>query len=308
MKILVTGGSGFIGQKVCEDLQQHGHTPVVLDHHGWHSWCETILGDVRDATVVTEAVAHVGGVIHLAAVLGTQETIQNPRPSADTNIIGSINVFEAVTQYDLPCVYIGVGNHWMRNEGAGAYTITKTCAEDLSRMYVKFRGSRIQVVRPVNAYGPGQSVGEPFGSSKVRKIMPSFICRALSGMPIEVYGDGEQVSDMVYVRDVARVLVHMLDRTMLDRTTPGVIEVGPAQSATVNEVAELVRRATGADVPINHLPMRPGEVPNAVVSADTSTMTEVGIDVDKFVALDYGVRRTVTWFKENERTAWNRPA
>lgn len=303
MKVLVTGGTGFIGRHVCEELVDLGHEPVVLDRRGDSTRdFETILGDVRDETAVTEAVAHVEGVIHLAAVLGTQETISNPRPSADINIHGSINVFEAITQYELPCVYIGVGNHWMRTLGAGAYTITKTCAEDLSRMYVKYRGSHIQVVRPVNAYGPGQSVGEPFGASKVRKIMPSFICRALSGLPIEIYGDGTQVSDMVYVEDVARVLVYMLSH---DSDTA--VDVGPAVSATVNYVAALVRDTAESDSPIVHLPMRPGEVPNAVVSADTATLTEVGIDPSTFVPLEEGVDDAVTWFRENKGTTWHQP-
>jgi UDP-glucose 4-epimerase len=303
MNVLVTGGTGFIGTAVCEELRLQDHKPIVLDRRGGMTSFPSILGDVRDANAVTEAVAHVEGVIHLAAVLGTQETINNPRPSADININGSINVFEACTQYDIPCVYIGVGNHWMRTEGAGAYTITKTCAEDLARMYVKFRGSRIQIVRPVNAYGPGQSVAAPFGDSKVRKIMPSFICRALCNHSIEVYGDGEQVSDMVHVSDVARVLVHMLGQPPAER----IVEVGPAESATVNAVAAFVRQAAQSDAPIVHLPMRPGEVPNAVVSADTSTMTDVGIDVAAFQPLAAGIWDTVKWFRDAEGITWHRP-
>jgi len=171
---------------------------------------EIFLGDVTDASAVTEAAAHVEGIIHLAAVLGTQETISNPRPSAEINILGSLNVFEAAVQYDLPVVYVGVGNHWMRNHGGGSYTISKSCAEDFARMYHAHRGLKVTIVRPVNAYGPRQSVAAPFGTSKVRKITPSFICRALSNSPIEVYGDGTQVSDMVHVTDVAKVMVKAL--------------------------------------------------------------------------------------------------
>lgn len=309
MKVLVTGGSGFIGRYTCEELVACGHEPVVLDHHrdAIHPY-ESIFGDVRDNTIVTEAAAHVDGVIHLAAVLGTQETISNPRPSADVNIHGSLNVFEAVTQYDLPCVYIGVGNHWMRSQGAGCYTITKTCAEDLAKMFNKFRGSRISIVRPCNAYGPRQSVAAPYGSSKVRKILPSFICRALSGQPIEVYGDGEQISDMVHVMDVATTLVRALGSG-----EAGPIEVGPINSFTVNEIAQMVADDvegwhTNCETEIVHLPMRPGEVPNAVVSADTSTLSAVGLDAHDFVDLNSGISQTVAWYADNEGTAWTRPA
>lgn len=300
MKVLVTGGSGFIGQYVCRELLRMGHEPVVLDRYDRRALHgDVILGDVRDATAVTEAVAHVDGVIHLAAVLGTQETIENPRPAADVNINGSLNVFEAVTQYNVPCVYVGVGNHWMREHGAGAYTITKTCAEDLARMYVKHRGAHINIVRPVNAYGPGQSVGFPYGPSKVRKILPSFICRALTNCPIEVYGDGTQISDMVHVLDVARVMVAALGSAQTERPT----EVGPIESVTVNEIAKLVIEIVGKGK-IEHLPMRPGEVPNAVVSADTTTLAQVGVDPRSFVDLQGGVEETVRWFRENEWKTW----
>lgn len=263
------------------------------------------LGDVRDASAVTDAVAHVDGVIHLAAVLGTQETITNPRPAAEINILGSLNIFEAAVQYDVPVVYAGVGNHWMREHGTGAYTISKTCSEDFARMYQKFRGARITVVRPVNAYGPGQSVAAPYGASRVRKVTPSFVCRALCGMPIEVYGSGEQISDMVYVGDVARVMV-----TALDSGVFGPIEVGPKQSITINEFAHKVNAAVYGEhqaPDLVHLPMRPGEVPDAVVSADISTLESIGVDVDSFVGIDDGIAVTVNWFRTNEGNVWRRP-
>ena len=307
MRVLVTGGSGFIGRYVCEQLVYEGHTPLVLDHErNPPIKYDVLLGDVRDDVIVTEAAAHVDGIIHLAAVLGTQETISNPRPSAITNILGSLNVFEAAAQYDLPVVYIGVGNHWMRIHGTGAYTISKTAAEDFARMFNAYRNGRITIVRPVNAYGPGQSVAAPFGTSKVRKITPSFICRALCGMPIEVYGSGDQVSDMVYVEDVAKVLV-----AALGSGEEGPIECGPPTSVTVNQMAKMVAGEVAIDtevqVPIEHLPMRPGEVPDAVVKADTSTLKLIGLDADDFVPLNEGIRSTVQWFIENEGLHWKRP-
>ena len=162
MKTLVTGGAGFIGSWIRRELIARGHQVLVLDHqdrrHQLADGEEFFLGDVRDATAVTEAAAHVDGIIHLAAVLGTQETISNPRPSAETNILGSLNVFEAAAQYNLPVVYAGVGNHAFRLIGTGCYTITKSAAEDLARMYNLYRdGGRITLVRPVNAYGPGRA-------------------------------------------------------------------------------------------------------------------------------------------------------
>lgn len=309
MKVGITGGSGFIASWIRAELLARGHTVLIADHqdrrHQLAVGEEFFLADVRDATAVTEVAAHVDGIIHLAAVLGTQETITNPRPSAETNILGSLNVFEAAAQYDLPTVYAGVGNHAFRLIGTGCYTITKSAAEDLARMYNLYReGGRITIVRPVNAYGPGQSIAAPYGTSKVRKILPALTCRALTGAPIEVYGDGTQISDCVYVTDVATAFVQALEHTAEHGPTERPVEVGPLTSRTVNDIARLVgeeaARLTGREpVTIEHLPMRPGEIPNAVVASDTETLKQIGLDAADFVPLEVGIRRTVGWFAEH---------
>jgi UDP-glucose 4-epimerase len=304
MKIGITGGQGFIGSHLRREFLARGHQVVVFDRHPHTEMQpgeEFFLGDVRDETAVVEFAAHVEGIVHLAAVLGTQETIANPRPSADTNVRGSLNVFEAAAQYDLPVTYAGVGNAFMRDIGTGSYTISKTCAEDYARMFNAYRGGRITIVRPVNAYGPGQSIAAPYGTSRVRKIAPAFICRALTGTDIEVYGDGTQVSDCVYVEDVARTFVTALEHTAQHGPTKTPVEVGPLVSRTVNDVATLVAaeaaRVTGRPpVDLVHLPMRPGEVPNAVVSSDTSTLAQLGMSAADFVSLEDGIARTVDYY------------
>lgn len=311
MKVGVTGGAGFIGGHVVDELLARGHDVVVVDHHRREtSHEELFLADVRDATAMTELAAHVDGIIHLAAVLGTQETIGNPRPSAETNILGTLNVFEAANQYGLPVVYAGVGNHWMREHGTGSYTISKTAAEDFARMFNAYRGGKVAIVRPVNAYGPRQSIAAPYGTSKVRKIMPAMICRALTGAPIEVYGDGTQISDCVWVGDVARAFVTALEATASTGAAPArPVEVGPAASRTVNDIASLVAGyaadITGRPiVELKHLPMRPGEVPNAIVSADVSTLAQIGMDAAEFVPLEQGIRRTVAYYAEHWLPGW----
>lgn len=298
----VTGGGGFIGGWVCRSLKEHGYEVIVMDRMRHGSDPQVFLGDVRDATAVTEFAAHVDGIIHLAAVLGTQETIGNPRPAAETNILGGLNVLEAASQYGLPLVYAGVGNHFMRNDAANAYTITKTCIEDFLRMFNAFRGAKFSVVRPVNAYGPGQSIAAPFGPSKVRKIMPSFICRALLGEDIELYGGGSQISDCVYVADVAEAFVRTLIETEshpLERP----VEIGPLNSFTVRQTAEMVIRAVveltgGAESRLVDLPMRPGETPGAMVYADVATLAQIGMQPSKLVPLYEGIQRTVAYYRE----------
>lgn len=298
--VLVTGGNGFIGRYVVEELKERGYVVSVFDRHTYHTHPSISLphaegqffGDIKDATLVNDAVAHVDGVIHLAGVLGTQETVANPLPAAQTNILGGLNVLEACSQYDVPLVNIAVGNFWMNNP----YSITKNTIERFVDMHVRFRGSRMSVVRALNAYGPRQVAAAPWGPSRVRKIMPSFICRALSGLPIEVYGDGEQVMDMIYVEDVAEILVRALELTDSGEAVGKTFEAGTGRPTTVNMIAEEVAR----DIPgteITHLPMRPGEDEKAVVLGDPDTLEPLGLD-HMLTPLEDGVRVTVDYFQD----------
>jgi nucleoside-diphosphate-sugar epimerase len=299
MKVLVTGGTGFIGSWTVQRLIGAGHTPVVFDRRKLHHTprvddVEWFLGDMTDDVSVTEALAHVDAFIHLAGVLGTQETILNPRPAAMSNLKGGLNVLEAASQYDVPGVYIGVGNHWMNN----TYSISKTMIERFVDMFNNHRGTTVNIVRAMNAYGPRQSVAPPYGSAKVRKITPSFVCRAIMGSDIEIYGDGDQISDMVWVGDVAEALWRAMERAVEGCVLDTPVEVGPAENNTVNEVAELIVKLTGSTSKIKHLPMRPGEVPGAVVMANVGTMEQIGMDPDKnMVPLEDGMRQTIDYYR-----------
>lgn len=310
MKIAVTGGAGFIGGHVVDELIRRGHTPVIFDHRRDRphevpglptAFVPVTLGDCRDDTQVTELAAHVEGIIHLASVLGTQETVHNPRPAVMTNVISGMNVMEAATQYGLPVVNICVGNAGMSNP----YSASKTCVESLGHMYRRDRGTKINQVRVVNAYGPRQIMAAPFGVGKVRKIMPAFVARALLGQPVEIYGDGEQVSDCVFVTDVACALVNALEFAAEGQLIERVIEVGPTEHRTVNEVAQTVMRAAerftpGDEVPgLKHLPMRPGETPGARIVADNSTMHGIGMDPDYLITLEEGIQTTVQWYAQH---------
>jgi len=296
--VLVTGGNGFIGRYVVEELLERGYDVSVLDtrYREPARGSTLVLGDIRDATSVTEAVSHADGVIHLAGVLGTQETIKNPRPAAETNILGGLNVLEACAQYDVPLVNIAVGNYWMNN----TYSITKNTVERFVEMFVRFRGSRMTVVRALNAYGPRQSAAAPFGPSKVRKVMPSFICRALTGEDIEIYGDGSQIMDMIYVEDVASILVAALEKTDRDGSQ-GTFEAGTGRRTTVNDIAHLVvaevARQSGRVVNVVHLPMRPGEDANSTVIGNPLTLGPLGIG-ELLLPLEAGIAKSVEYFAE----------
>lgn len=311
--VAVTGASGFIGLYTVEELVSRGYDVIAFDHsdrreYPWPKNTELMLGDVRDQVAMTELAAHSDGIIHLAAALGTQETITNPRPAVMTNIEGGLNFLEAINQYDLPGTYICVGNTGMYN----SYSLSKTTIENFCHMYNNDRGGKINQVRAYNAYGPRQRVAPPFGPGKVRKITPAFACRALLGMPIEVYGDGSNISDMVSVKDVARALVGALEHADQGVFYDRPIEVGPKHSNSVLEIATLIRDlaeeiTNGVRSEIVHLPMRPGETKGMDVKADVSTLVQAGIDPDSFVSIDIGMREAVQWFYNQFGVHWDAP-
>lgn len=292
MKVLVTGGNGFLGRHTVAELASLGYAPVIFDR-ARHPDLPSIYGDIRDPTSVNDAVAHVDAVIHLAGVLGTQETIANPRPAAETNILGGLNVLEACAEHGCRVVNIAVGN-WFEQS---TYPITKTTVERFAAMYARYRNLHVCSLRTFNAFGPGQSLAVPFGSSRVRKIIPSFVARALHGAPLEVYGDGSQVMDMIHVSDVARCLVAALEHGKPGET----YQAGTGRRTTVAEIARAVasevEAQTGITAAITHLPMRPGETPGSEVLADVEQVRRLA-DPATFVTLEDGLRETVAYYRD----------
>jgi len=288
-KILVTGGNGFIGSHVVDNLKGKEFDIVIFDRYkdnkrGERKDVQYFYGDVNNSAAVYEAVYHTDGVIHLAGVLGTQETVRNPFPAIQTNILGSLNVFEACANTNKKGVYIAVGNHWMNNP----YSITKTTAERFALMYNKERGTQIAVVRGLNAYGPRQK------SRPIRKITPNFILPALKNENILIYGEGTQRMDMIYVEDIAEILVRALIED--HKTYDKVFEAGTGIAPTVNEIAETVIRLTGSKSKLEHTVMRPGEDKGSVVIANVETLKPLGFNA--FTSLEDGLSKTIPWYRK----------
>jgi UDP-glucose 4-epimerase len=247
-RVLVTGSTGFIGKWVVEELGSRGIEPVPFDGP------RTVL----DRDDIHSAMSLADGVINLAGLLGSPELFGSEYEAACVNILGAINVFDMAAIDRIPVVQIGTGHKGWPNP----YAITKAAAEDLGLCRARYLNEKIIVVRAYHVYGEGQKAAPPHGTSTVRKIIPSFICRALTGMDIEVTGDGSQLIDLVYVQDVAKVLVDAL------WAEPGsTLEAGTGKAVSVLQAAHDVKAWTASPSDIVHTGPRLGEPAGAVVVA-----------------------------------------
>lgn len=265
--VLVTGAKGFIGAAVCRELVARGIVAVPFDYPN----------DVRNVEQLAKF-AMVDGVINLAGILGTAETIGEEHEAAQVNILGALNVFDAFR--NVPLVQIATGHEGQPNP----YAITKACITHLALSRAQWMGQKISVVRAYHVYGPGQKMCAPHGPSKVRKIVPSFVARALTGMPIEINGDGLQKVDLVYLDDCAKVLVDALQGPF-----GKVIEAGTGVTTSVIQAAHDVIEACGKKNPeIRFSPMRRGEPAGAVVVADVPMCPN---------PWPYKLAETVDWYR-----------
>lgn len=241
MRIVVTGGSGFIGRATVLAAEAAGHEARSFDRSNGND----ILGDLS-------SLADADAVIHLAGVLGTAELFDTAEDAVINNVVGSLRILEACEKYDAR--YVGIT---MPQVFPSVYTATKVCSTRLATAWNKFKGVPVSHVRAFNAYGPGQA----HGPGHPQKIVPTFATEAWAGRPIPVWGDGEQTVDLIHTGDLARMLVDAVDHGD-DVTFDG----GTGVPFTVNEVAQMVLSVTGSQAGIKYLPMRDGEEPTTIVA------------------------------------------
>lgn len=215
--------------------------------------------NVLDREDLSAAMSTVDGVINLAGMLGSPELFGSEYEAACANVLGAINVYDMAAMDRIPVVQIGTGHKGQPNP----YAITKACAEDIGLCRAQYLNEQIVIVRAFHVYGEGQKAAPPHGPSTVRKIIPSFVCRALTGMDLEINFDGQQLIDLVYAEDVAKVLVDGLF------AEPGsTLQGGTGKQVSVLQAAYDVLEWTGSKSRIVHAGERLGEPAGAVVVAD----------------------------------------
>ena len=276
MKALVTGGRGFVGSHLREQLGGYGLEAIPYDLKDGL--------DVLDYETLSTGIAHVDVVFDCAGVLGSAETMSHIRHALEVNVGGVLNILEACHKHNKPLVHLSLKNDWHN-----PYMISKHTAANFCLMYAEYMRLPVAIVRGLNAYGPGQHWG------KVRKVVPTWIMAALQGKPIEIYGDGQQILDLIHVEDLCELMIRMWEERAWGEDVDG----GTGVPTTAEYLAYTIRKLAGDKSHIEYIPMRPGEPPEGGIAlADPSkALRLVGFYPD--IALHVGLRETVDWYREH---------
>jgi len=301
VRVLVTGGAGFIGSNIVQSLLALGHSPVVLDDLS-SGFAENLVpgvpfveGDVRDATVVTGSVEGCDAVLHLAASVGNARSIDDPVKDAQINVVGTINVLEAARRSAIPRIVFsssaGIFGELKTlpiaedhpQDPDSPYGTTKLAAEKMCLVYNKLYGMRNICLRYFNVYGLNQRY-DAYGN-----VIPIFADRILRGVPMTIYGDGEQTRDFVNARDVAAANIAAATSRA---EVAGPFNLGSGTRVTINHLAALMQRAAGREVGVEFAPPRKGDVRDSLAATDAA---RAAFGYSPAIELDEGLADYLAW-------------
>jgi len=309
MRILMTGGAGFIGSNVADAYLAAGHDVAVVDDLSSGSadnvdprarWYRV---DVRDAgleAVFSEERPEV--VCHHAAQVSVRRSVEAPQADAEINVLGSLNVFEAARRHGTRrIVFASTGGAiYGAQTGPPAdethpcrprspYAVAKLAVEHYLDYFRATFGLEAVVLRYANVYGPRQ---DPHGEAGVVAI---FMQRILAGLAPTIFGDGEQVRDFVYVEDVvAANLAALRVATPPDETA--VFNVGTGRATSVNELWRVIEAVARPAVSAYHEPARSGDVQRSVLNPARAARQ---LGWRPAVSVEEGLARTWSWFIEH---------
>jgi UDP-glucuronate 4-epimerase len=311
MRILVTGGAGFIGSHFVEKCLQLGHSAAVLDD--FNDFYDPAIkranlsgiakdvpvheADIRDGDAVLKLVK--GGrfdtIVHLAARAGVRPSIQEPKLYIETNITGTWNLLEAARQANIPrficasssSVYGVLKTAPFRedmclNQTISPYAATKLATEQLCSNYSHLYGMRTINLRFFTVYGPRQ---------RPDLAIHAFTRSITEGKPIKKFGDGSTRRDYTYIDDIIQGMTACLK---YEGALCDVFNLGESQTTTLNELIAAIERAVGKTAIIEQLPEQPGDVP--LTYADIGK-ARAQLGYDPHTKIDEGLPRFVEWYR-----------
>lgn len=296
MKILVTGGAGFLGSHLCRALKKQGHQVRVLDFHKNEEF-ETVIGDVKDRDVVAGALKEIEAVFHLASYIEAGESVTKPYKYSENNIMGTIVLMEEMRALGIK-KYIFSSSAAVYGEPIrvpileddrtmpiNPYGMTKLAMEGLASSYSASFGFTCVALRYFNLYGPGE-MHQP-----ETHAIPRFIDQIERGEEVTIYGSGEHKRDYVYVADI--VDAHLKTLT-LPEGKYHYMNLSGKNATSVIDLVHLLEELMGKKANISHKPVRPGDP--LLLFADGSKAKKE-LDWESITDLSEGLKATVEWFK-----------
>lgn len=272
MRILITGGAGFIGSHLADRLLDDGHHILVLDnfstgsqrniaHHLGNPNFELVIGSVRDSSLVHELVEQVDVIFHLAAAVGVKRILDQPSLSIHTNVNGTENVLHAASLRNKLAIIASTSevygksvNHAFKEDddlilGATAnlrwsYAIAKALDECIALAYAQENKLSSIIIRLFNTTGPRQT-------GFYGMVVPGFVSQAIEGEPITVYGTGDQSRCFGHVHDAVEAMVRLMNT---EDAYGQIYNIGNDQEITIRQLAERVKTLTGSSSPVEYRP------------------------------------------------------
>ena len=286
MKILVTGGAGFIGSNLIDALGKRYEVKNYDLIHGY---------DVCDAEMLLKCTRGVDAIVHLAALTKVAECELKQKETLETNLLGTVNVLEAARKCDIGNVVFassaavyGKQKQFPIAEDAclmplSAYALSKFTAEEIMQLYGKSFGIKAAGFRIFNAYGPGQDANSPYAAA-----IPIFIEKALKGQDIAIYGDGKQTRDFIYIRDIASAI-----EDALNKNPNQIVNLASGKETSILGLAETIKDLTNSKSKIIFRAPRAGDIGKSV--ADITKLKDLGSAPQ--YDLKRGLKRTISWFQ-----------
>lgn len=299
MRVLVTGGCGFIGSNLAEELCKEYEVTVVdnlstgneVNLRGLD--VDFVEGDVRDLGLLEELFRDVDFVLHQAAVVSVPESIEDTVRANEVNVGGTLNVLVAARDCGVrkvvsasSCAVYGdasalpISEDTLPHPGS-PYAASKLAAEYYCNVFKEIYGLDTVSLRYFNIYGPKQNPNSDYAA-----VIPQFITRALNGSELVIHGDGKQTRDFVFVKDVVKA-----NKLAMESQESGVFNVATGREVSIQELAHRIRGLTN-NVDVRYEGARKGDIRNSV--GDSRRLSRI---YEPIYGIEDGLRETVEWFR-----------
>ena len=306
MKIVVTGGAGFIGANLCRELAGRGSVDevVALDDLSTGfagnldgAAVRLVVGSILDPVLLAEVVRGADAVVHLAARPSVPLSLRDPVASHEANVTGTLYVLEAARRVGAHLVaasssaVYGPVAQFPTHEDLPArpsspYGVGKLATEAYLSAYTASFGLPTLALRFFNVYGPLQGADHPYAA-----VVPAFVDAALRGEPVVVHGDGRQTRDFIYVGPVVRVLADAVQRRVC---APGPVNLAFGTRVSIVDLVARLAEVLGRPVTVRHEPARPGDLRDS--QADGARLRALFGEVQP-IGLRAGLAQTVAWHR-----------